>query len=98
MCPAAEFVPQGDSALDDPYDFIVTKLSLPHQFAGNQLDVRPLVLDHHSGERHDGLDVGWCISNSDPSYFPAQKAVFGRPCNEARRADPPAARHRQVVK
>src|SRR5467141_1747343 len=26
------------------------------------------------------------------SYFPAQKAVFGRPCNKAGRADPPAGR------
>ena len=32
------------------------------------------------------------------SYFPAQKAVFGRPCNEAGHADPPAGRRRQVVK
>jgi hypothetical protein len=32
------------------------------------------------------------------SYFPAQKAVFGRPCNESGRADPPAGRRRQVVK
>jgi hypothetical protein len=32
------------------------------------------------------------------SYFPAQKAVFGRPCNESGRADPPAGRSRQVVK
>ena len=32
------------------------------------------------------------------SYFPAQKAVFGRPCNDSGRADPPAGRRRQVVK
>ena len=32
------------------------------------------------------------------NYFPAQKAVFGRPCNESGRADPPAGRRRQVVK
>ena len=33
-----------------------------------------------------------------PSYFPAQKAVFGRPFSESGRADPPAGRRRQGVK
>src|ERR1700730_8979155 len=35
---------------------------------------------------------------SSASYFPAQKAVFGRPCNESGRADRPAGRRRQGVK
>jgi hypothetical protein len=40
----------------------------------------------------------WHEAEKGHNYFPAQKAVFGRPCNESGRADPPAGRRRQVVK
>jgi hypothetical protein len=44
------------------------------------------------------LISSFAIAWGGVSYFPAQKAVFGRPCNEAGRADPPADRRRQGVK
>jgi hypothetical protein len=63
--------------------FVGTKGACASPPAKPQLD--------QDGSQRNGVD-------GKPSYFPAQKAVFGRPCNEAGRADPPAGRRREVVK
>ena len=68
----------------------------------------------HGGDWNDGagaalgLGLGGALATAPyyaapsygyaPSYFPAQKAVFGRPCNGSGRADPPADRRRHGVK
>src|ERR1700730_17873606 len=52
---------------------------------------KSLSLEKHCSTRRQCL-----VTDSGNSYFPAQKAVFGRPCNESGRADRPAGRRRQV--